>query len=151
MGAFKMGLTTIIACIISATGFLIGRTIRKTCKDEIKTGEEILRLTQNLAFGTLLTFLLITANLGLTLAIAISTAYAAYSFLKKKGQNNTKTIIVAAIIAITFRTSLFLYGAGTSFIYTLITGIRTKSWRTTIKDATLLLAATLTLIYLRTL
>ena len=60
-------------------------------------------------------------------------------------------VIVAAIIAITFRTSLFLYGAGTAFIYTLITGIRTKSWRTTIKDATLLLAATLTLIYLRTL
>ena len=146
-----MDMTTIIACIIAATGFIIGRTIRKMCKEEVKPGKIIIKAVQDITFGAALTFLLITTNLSIALSIALSTAYAMYSFMKKKEQNNTHTILLAVTIAITFRTSLFLYGAGTAFIYTLITGIRTKSWRTTIKDATLLLAATLTLIYLRTL
>ena len=144
-----MDIITIFACVIAAIGFIIGRFIRKLGKEEIKPGKNILKLIQNLIFGIILIFLFITFNLGLILSIAIALLFTIYAYYKIKQNKKISLIVLSAAIATTFRTEFFIYTSGTSFIYTLIRGIRTKEWKTAIKNAAFVLILSLILIYLR--
>ena len=146
-----MDVTTIITCIIAASGFIAGKIIGKMGKEEIKPGKNLLKLVQDILFGIILAFLFLTFNFGWIIAIILALAFIIYSYAKKKEHRKMSLIILSATIAVTYRTEFFLYAGGTSFIYTLSRGIKTKKWKKAIKDAIFVLILSLILIYLRTL
>ncbi len=144
-----MDITTILICIIASLGFIIGKIIGSLAKEEIKPGKKILKLAQDVVFGAVLVFLFITFNFGWVLSIILAAAHAAYSYLKNKKHKTLSLILTAAAIASTFNTKFFLYAASTAALYTLITGIRTKKWKSIIIKTTIVLALSLILIFLR--
>lgn len=145
-----MEITTIITSTIASIGYVIGRIIRGTSKEEIKPGKKITKLFQDISFGGVLAFLFITFDLNIPLSILLGLGYASYSFFRNKKHKTINIILSAAALASTFRTQYFTYTAATIFLYTLVTGIKTKRWKDVIKKTTILLILILGLIYLRT-
>ena len=139
----------IIACIIASIGFIIGKFIQNFAKEEVKQGSKIIKIIQDIIYGIILVFLFITFDINLIISIILATAITVFSLIKNKKQGKIRILITAVALASTYRTKFFLIAAGTIFIYTLMTGILEKNWRSVIKKTALLLILSLFLIYLR--
>jgi hypothetical protein len=151
MGTFKMDITTILICIITSTGFIIGQIIKKKCKEEAEKGKKIITTIKEITFASTLFILFTIFNINKIISAALSITYLIYAYLRKKNHKKINIIIISATLASTFRTEYFIYTGGMGLIYSLFNGIQTENMKKSIKKSIFFIILSLFLIYLRTL